>query len=217
MIMMPNLLTVQLFPPSPLLSIFRTRYCWPLSNHCSCTSGPTGSNFLAPCRKQRLRRNNQRKTTKKGYVCMISHTLKSSNLATQPRTWKCGEPYQYSIPEPDGNPWEVVLEALLKKDKIQCDAWKDEVQNLLIFVGYVFEFLICRASDLILQGWTVLCGSNGFHWRILQVSPPRLRRYFRGSPSTHCYTTWSPRHQHLGRIFEPLSSDNTVSPRNIFH
>lgn len=49
--------------------------------------------------------------------------------------WKCGDPYQYSIPEPDGNPWEVVLKALLKKDKVQCDAWKDEVQNLLIFAG----------------------------------------------------------------------------------
>jgi len=83
-------------------------------------------------------------TTKKGYVRMISHTLKSSsNSAMQPRTWKCGEPYQYSIPEPDGDPWEVVLEALLKKDKIQCDAWKDEVQNLLIFVSDLFEFF-CR-------------------------------------------------------------------------
>jgi hypothetical protein len=28
-----------------------------------------------------------------------------------------------------------VLEPLLAKDKAQCDAWKDEVQNLLIFVG----------------------------------------------------------------------------------
>ncbi|KDR68553.1 hypothetical protein GALMADRAFT_26527, partial [Galerina marginata CBS 339.88] len=27
------------------------------------------------------------------------------------------------------------LEPLLKKDKMQCDAWKEEVQNLLIFAG----------------------------------------------------------------------------------
>ncbi|KAF8175580.1 hypothetical protein BJ912DRAFT_33453 [Pholiota molesta] len=53
----------------------------------------------------------------------------------QPKVWKCGEAYEYPIPKPDGNPWEVVLEALLKKDKVQCDAWKDEVQNLLIFAG----------------------------------------------------------------------------------
>ncbi|KAF8901368.1 hypothetical protein CPB84DRAFT_1777694 [Gymnopilus junonius] len=49
--------------------------------------------------------------------------------------WRCGGAYEYPIPKPDGNPWEVVLEALLKKDKLQCAAWKDEVQNLLIF-GY---------------------------------------------------------------------------------
>lgn len=85
--------------------------------------------------------------TKEGYVRMISHTLKaSSNSTTQPRTWKCGEPYQYAIPEPVGNPWEVVLEALLKKDKIQCDAWKDEVQNLLIFVGDPFDFFLSLIS-----------------------------------------------------------------------
>jgi len=35
--------------------------------------------FLAPCRKQHLRRGNKWMTTKKGYVCMISHTLKSSS------------------------------------------------------------------------------------------------------------------------------------------
>ncbi|KAJ3500850.1 hypothetical protein NLJ89_g9608 [Agrocybe chaxingu] len=52
-----------------------------------------------------------------------------------PKLWKCGDPYQYTIPKPEGNPWEVVLDALMKKDKVQCDAWKDEVQNLLIFNG----------------------------------------------------------------------------------
>ncbi|KDR70743.1 hypothetical protein GALMADRAFT_75965, partial [Galerina marginata CBS 339.88] len=49
--------------------------------------------------------------------------------------WKCGDTYQYPIPKPEGNPWDVVLEPYLKRDKIQCDAWKDEVQTLLIFAG----------------------------------------------------------------------------------
>ncbi|KDR75477.1 hypothetical protein GALMADRAFT_68761, partial [Galerina marginata CBS 339.88] len=39
------------------------------------------------------------------------------------------------MPEPTGDPWERLLVPLLKKDKAQCDAWKDEVQNLLIFAG----------------------------------------------------------------------------------
>jgi len=49
--------------------------------------------------------------------------------------WNCGDTYEYPIPKPNGDSWEVILHALLKKDKAQCDAWKDEVQNLLIFVS----------------------------------------------------------------------------------
>ncbi|KAF8972720.1 hypothetical protein BDZ97DRAFT_853390 [Flammula alnicola] len=49
--------------------------------------------------------------------------------------WKCGEPYKYPIPKEDGNPWEKLLQSLLKRDRDQCDSWKDEVENLLIFAG----------------------------------------------------------------------------------
>ncbi|KAF8898110.1 hypothetical protein CPB84DRAFT_1633457, partial [Gymnopilus junonius] len=31
--------------------------------------------------------------------------------------------------------WEKLLNPLLEKDRVQCEAWKDEVQNLLIFAG----------------------------------------------------------------------------------
>jgi len=98
-----------------------------------------------------------------GYVYMISHTLTCLNSPSLTRRWKCGEPYHYSIPEPEGNPWEVVWEALLKKDKIQCDGWKDEVQNLLIFVGFSFHLsLILLIMIPVEQGWAFLCGSNRF-------------------------------------------------------
>lgn len=54
------------------------------------------------------------------------------------KLWRCGHPqnseHKYPIPEPTGDPWENLLTPLLQKDKAQCDAWKDEVQNLLIFV-----------------------------------------------------------------------------------
>ncbi|KAF9478481.1 hypothetical protein BDN70DRAFT_789468, partial [Pholiota conissans] len=33
------------------------------------------------------------------------------------------------------DPWEILLKHELEADKIRCDAWKDEVQNLLIFAG----------------------------------------------------------------------------------
>ncbi|KAF8898109.1 hypothetical protein CPB84DRAFT_1161601 [Gymnopilus junonius] len=35
----------------------------------------------------------------------------------------------------EGDHWERLLEPLLEKDRIQCESWKDEVQNLLIFAG----------------------------------------------------------------------------------
>lgn len=41
------------------------------------------------------------------------------------------------MPEPSGGHWEKLLAPLLKKDKIQCDSWKEEVQNLLIFVRVI--------------------------------------------------------------------------------
>lgn len=36
--------------------------------------------------------------------------------------------------EPKGDPFNYFLEPLLEGDRKQCDAWKDEVQNILIFV-----------------------------------------------------------------------------------
>ncbi|KAF9471730.1 hypothetical protein BDN70DRAFT_926032 [Pholiota conissans] len=38
-------------------------------------------------------------------------------------------------PKPDGDPWEIILKPELDADTVRCNAWKDEVQNLLIFAG----------------------------------------------------------------------------------
>ncbi|KAF8965723.1 hypothetical protein BDZ97DRAFT_1918014 [Flammula alnicola] len=53
----------------------------------------------------------------------------------KPKLWRWNDPHLYPIPKPGGDHCDTVLQPLLKKDKIQCDAWKDEVQNLLIFAG----------------------------------------------------------------------------------
>lgn len=59
-----------------------------------------------------------------------------------PRIWKCGDTFQYPIPKADGDQYEKLLGPLLKRDRVQCEAWKDEVQNLLIFVsGCITELL----------------------------------------------------------------------------
>jgi len=39
----------------------------------------------------------------------------------------------------DKDPFILLLETLKEKDKARCDAWKDEVQNLLIFVSLVLN------------------------------------------------------------------------------
>ncbi|KAJ3515993.1 hypothetical protein NLJ89_g1414 [Agrocybe chaxingu] len=53
---------------------------------------------------------------------------------TQPPLFKCGTPYRYMPPRKEGTDyWEKILEPVQKKDRAQCDAWRDEVQFILIF------------------------------------------------------------------------------------
>jgi len=46
-----------------------------------------------------------------------------------------GDPPQYPLPKIDGNPFTLLLESRVKNDIARCEAWKDEVNNLLIFVS----------------------------------------------------------------------------------
>jgi len=48
---------------------------------------------------------------------------------------KLGDPAQYPLPKIDGDPFTLLLEPRIEKEKVRCEAWKDEVQNLLIFVS----------------------------------------------------------------------------------
>jgi len=54
--------------------------------------------------------------------------------------WVCGEKYLYSL-ESDKNkkqaddPGALVVENLKTRERIRCDLWKDEINNLLIFVS----------------------------------------------------------------------------------
>ena len=45
-----------------------------------------------------------------------------------------GDPPECPLPKIDGNPFTLLLESQMEKEKMRCEAWKDEVQNLLIFV-----------------------------------------------------------------------------------
>lgn len=52
-----------------------------------------------------------------------------------PKLWDVRDPFEYAPPKPEEDPWTLLVDPLIMKDKVQCDAWKDEVQNLLIFVS----------------------------------------------------------------------------------
>ena len=52
-----------------------------------------------------------------------------------PKVWDIHDDlYSYAPPKPEGDPWNKILAPLMEKDQIKCSAWKEEVQNLLIFV-----------------------------------------------------------------------------------
>ncbi|TFK44138.1 hypothetical protein BDQ12DRAFT_620017 [Crucibulum laeve] len=66
-----------------------------------------------------------------------SHTAENINTMNEEPDfvpWRNGDPFQYPIPK-DGDPWETCHKAVKKYDDAMCTAWKDEVQNLLIFAG----------------------------------------------------------------------------------
>lgn len=56
--------------------------------------------------------------------------------ADEPRPWKSGEPYHFALPESKGDCWEVLFKYLYEQDQSQCAAWREEVNNLLIFVSF---------------------------------------------------------------------------------
>lgn len=76
----------------------------------------------------------------------LQHDTTSRNEPKSRKRWKMDDPFQYAPPKPDGEPWTTLLEPPLKMDKIRCDAWKDEVQNLLIFVSCVPHPLLASAK-----------------------------------------------------------------------
>ncbi|KDR79392.1 hypothetical protein GALMADRAFT_137234 [Galerina marginata CBS 339.88] len=50
------------------------------------------------------------------------------------RPWHCGDPHRYGAPK-KGDAWQKCNELTEKYDNEMCDAWKEEVDKLLIFAG----------------------------------------------------------------------------------
>ncbi|KAF5318417.1 hypothetical protein D9619_010929 [Psilocybe cf. subviscida] len=63
-------------------------------------------------------------------------------------TWKCGEAYQYAIPQPDGDPWEELLTFLMVEERKRCKSLSDDIQLSLVvaalFSAVVVSILISQ-------------------------------------------------------------------------
>ena len=72
------------------------------------------------------------------YGCILAALI--HNL----QTWQVGDQFKYSIPK-DGKHWETLLEPMMERDRTQCAAWKEEIQNLVIFVS---QLVCCTTRAL---------------------------------------------------------------------
>ncbi|TFK36544.1 hypothetical protein BDQ12DRAFT_243838 [Crucibulum laeve] len=64
-----------------------------------------------------------------------SRSIKSENENLKQNVWESGGEFENPIPDPGGEPWEVCYRLVRNYDKKTCDAWRDEVDKLLIFAG----------------------------------------------------------------------------------
>jgi len=67
---------------------------------------------------------------------------------------KASKPFQKSPLKTDVDPFTPLLEIQKEKDKARCEAWKDEVQNLLIFVSLV-PILRGRANSAVVTAFII--------------------------------------------------------------
>ncbi|KDR66602.1 hypothetical protein GALMADRAFT_259119 [Galerina marginata CBS 339.88] len=69
---------------------------------------------------------------------MAEHEQVPQQKKKTPKVWNVYDAdfeFTYAPPKPDGDPWDVLLKPRMDEDIIRCQAWKEEVNNLLIFAG----------------------------------------------------------------------------------
>ena len=72
----------------------------------------------------------------------------------------------------------MVLDQLIARDKETVDGWKDELNNLLIFVRTlcVISLSSYGPHEILPTGRFVLRSCDSLHSRVVSVTPARLRR-----------------------------------------
>ncbi|KAH9475124.1 hypothetical protein JR316_0012235 [Psilocybe cubensis] len=51
------------------------------------------------------------------------------------RAWDLKDEFRHAPKKPEVDPWKILLDPLLEREKKRCDSWNTEIQNLLIFAG----------------------------------------------------------------------------------
>jgi len=110
---------------------------------------------------QQVTRQNRQKARCVLQRCPIS--VKFSNERIYFKPVKMSERLQTPLPKTDDDPFIPLLETQKEKDKARCEAWKDEVQNLLIFVSLAFKIRL-KADIRMFEGRSVLSGRHCFHY-----------------------------------------------------
>ncbi|KAF9045236.1 hypothetical protein BJ165DRAFT_147143 [Panaeolus papilionaceus] len=119
----------------------------------------------------------------------------------QAGVWRCGDKTRCpTIPTPDGNPWDIRLGPLIQKDLQRCEAWRDEIQNLLIFSGLfsavvtafvvqTYQGLQPSPQDYIptLLAQLVQLQRNHTEWPLEMFSPPNSDLPSGSAIRTHIY------------------------------
>jgi hypothetical protein len=94
---------------------------------------------------------------------MSSSIRFSTNIAGKIKTWRSGEQFQHPLPQTDDNPWMTCNGIVEKFDKDMCDVWKDEIQNLLIFVSFFSLFFFYKCSTIRILGRSLLSSGYCIH------------------------------------------------------
>ncbi|PFH49469.1 hypothetical protein AMATHDRAFT_63170 [Amanita thiersii Skay4041] len=59
----------------------------------------------------------------------------SLNLQSGQKPWRCGEPFRFPLPKNSDDPLGSLYDRMKRYDKNICDAWRDEIEKLLVFAG----------------------------------------------------------------------------------
>ena len=80
--------------------------------------------------------------------------------------WHCGDPHRYGAPK-KGDSWNKCHKLTEKYDNEMCDAWKEEVDKLLIFVRDFFDITLHLITYLLSVGWSVLSHCNRLYCGVI--------------------------------------------------